>query len=113
MKKMTLSLAAVAALVFVGFDTKSAEAAHGFGGFGFHYGGPLFHVDVGNPHGFSRVRSHRVSHHTPAHYDWHDTSHFDYVPARNVRHGNHYDYVPARVEYHETGHWDRHHGGHH
>jgi len=110
MKKITLSLAVVAAFALVGLDTQCAEAAHGFRSYGVHYAGPGFHIDVGNPHGYRWGRTHIARHHVRSHLDWHDTSHFDYVPAHSVRHGNHYDYVPARVQYHRTGHWDRHYG---
>lgn len=112
MKRITLTLAAITALAFVGFDSQRAEAAHGFRGFGVHLGGPNFHVDVGNPHGYGWGRTHVVRRRSPVHYDWHNTSHYDYIPAHAVPHGNHIDYVPGRVQYHREGHWDRHRGFH-
>jgi hypothetical protein len=46
------------------------------------------------------------------HYDWHDTSHYDYHAPELIRHGNHYHYQPGHYDLHRTGHWDLHHGGH-
>ena len=112
MKKITLSLAAVAALVLFGLDTQSAEAGHGYRGVGFHFAGPFLHIDVGNPHGYSCNRTHVARRHAPAHVDWHDTSHYDYIPPHAVRHGNHIDYVPGRMQFHREGHWDVHRGHH-
>ena len=106
MKKLTIALAAVATLALVNADSNSAEAAHGYGGFGIHLGGRNVHLDIGNPHGYRSHYRHRgrQSHH----YDWHDTSHYDYHPGGYQRHNNHYDYVPGHWDYHQTGHWDRH-----
>jgi hypothetical protein len=121
MRKIALAVAAVAVIGF-GMDTSEAQAQ------GLHIGGRGFHVDIGNPHGryhgqsnfSSRYRSvpsyhnYRVQSYRPSyqrgHYDYHDTSHFDYIPSRVVRHGNHYDYQPARYQFHRTGHYDYHRG---
>lgn len=108
MKKITLSLAVIAALAFLCLETKSAEAAHGNRGAGLHYGGPFFHIDIGNPHRYGRRQAHVARRYAPVHRDWHNTGHFDYVPPRSVPHYNHYDYAPGRVQYHQTGHWDSH-----
>jgi hypothetical protein len=43
------------------------------------------------------------------HYDWHDTSHYDYHPGEYVPHRNHYHYVPGHYDLHREGHWDAHH----
>lgn len=43
------------------------------------------------------------------HYDFHNTTHFDYQPARTVPHYNHFDYQPGRYVQHQTGHYDLHH----
>jgi hypothetical protein len=43
------------------------------------------------------------------HYDWHNTSHWDYVPGGLQRHGNHFHYQPGGWIYHQDGHWDLHH----
>lgn len=113
MRKITLSLAALAALVWLGIDTGAAEAAHGYGGFGVHIGGRNVHLDIGNPHGGFGYRGYRSFYRAPAHYDWHDTSHYDYHPPSYVPHRNHYDFVPGHYDFHRTGHWDRHRGFHH
>ncbi len=119
MNKITLSFAALAALAFVGFDTNTAQAAHGFGGFGLHFGGRNVHFDIGNPHGYRNqvnyrtTRTYRPQYQTRSHYDWHDTSHYDYHPGGYVRHGNHVDYQRGHYDYHQQGHYDRHSGGHH
>jgi hypothetical protein len=114
MNKLTLSIAALAALTFVGLEPSAAEAAHGYRGFGLHIGGRNVHFDIGNPHGYARqqtVHCYYPSHGTSrAHYDWHDTSHYDYHPAGYVRHGNHLDYRPGHYDYHQEGHYDRHYG---
>ncbi len=124
MNKITLSLAALAALLMVGLDGPSAQAAHGFGGFGIHLGGRNVHLDIGNPHGRhyqpQRQVTYRRSYSNPrwygssaGHYDYHDTSHYDYHPGGYVRHGNHLDYQRGHYDFHQQGHYDRHHGGHH
>lgn len=43
-------------------------------------------------------------------HGWHNTSHYDYQPARIQRHYGHYDYRPARYNVHRSGHL--HHYGH-
>ncbi len=110
MRKLTFALAAVAVLVLVGADSNTANAAHGYSGFGIHIGGRNVHLDIGRPHGFRSHHVYRTRYTAPHHYDWHDTSHVDYHPASYQRHFNHYDYVPGHLDYHQTGHWDRHRG---
>ncbi|NOZ38754.1 MAG: hypothetical protein GXP24_00835 [Planctomycetes bacterium] len=120
-KKITLGFAALAAFALVGFDANTAEAAHGFGGFGLHFGGRLVHFDVGNPHGYGyrnqvtyrTARTHYPRHQTRRHSDWHDTSHYDYDPGGYVGHYNHFDYRPSHYDFHQDGHYDRHGGSHH
>lgn len=63
--------------VYVGYDP----------GFDPHYNGPIGRIIVTQP-------------------VWHDTSHYDYQPARLLRHGNHYHYEPGGYVFHQTGHWD-------
>lgn len=113
MKKLALSLAALAALVWLGFDSSTAQASNRYRGFGIHLGGRNLHLDIGNPHGRHGYHRYRSWHRGPVHYDWHDTSHWDYHPPSLVPHGNHYDFVPGHYDYHRTGHWDRHRGYHH
>lgn len=124
MRKITLGAAALAAVLMLSLDTGAAQAAHGFG---LHFGGRNVHLDIGNPHGYRHGRqvAYRRPYSNPRwyghnnvyrgrpHLDWHDTSHFDYVPGGYVRHNNHYDYVPGRHVWHREGHWDVHHGRHH
>jgi hypothetical protein len=115
MKRITFSLAVVAAFALVGLNSTRAEAAHGYGGFGVHFGGPYLHLDVGNPHGRgayarSSYYEHRSRQRASYHPNWHDTSHWDYHPPEVVRHGNHLDHVPGHFDLHRTGHWDRHRG---
>ena len=125
MNKITLSLAVLATMAFVAIDSNTAQAAHGFRGFGLHFGGRNVHLDIGNPHGnhhgyhhrsnvvYRTSRNYHPGHRARYHYDWHDTSHFDYIPGGYVRHGNHLDYVPGRYVYHQEGHYDKHRGSHH
>ncbi|MCA9072972.1 MAG: hypothetical protein KDA84_28810 [Planctomycetaceae bacterium] len=42
------------------------------------------------------------------HYDYHDTTHFDYHPPTIIRHGNHFDVTPGHYDLHRSGHYDRH-----
>lgn len=103
MKVFALTAMAVAGLMWAG--SRPAEAAD------IHFGF--------SPYGFSSSYYspswHRSYYHHPrrGHYDWHDTSHYDYVPPRVVPHGNHYHYVPGSYIWHQDGHWDYHRGGHH
>lgn len=131
MNKITLGLATVGALLFVGIETSSAEAAHGSSSFGLHIGGRNLQLSVGSANApaypryeqvayrrsYSNPRWYGYGNHRTSGYRWHDTSHWDYVPGRYVPHGNHCDYVPGRQVWHRDGHWDRadrgHRGGHH
>jgi hypothetical protein len=100
MKKLLIASVVIAGFALAG-STSTAEAAD----FGIHFGHGGVHVGVGHGHhGHGHVHYPR----TRGHYDWHNTSHFDYVPARYQRHGNHYHYVPGRYYYHRSGHWDYH-----
>ena len=111
MKKFTLSLAAVAAFALLTFDAGTAEAAHGFRGFGIHLGGRNVHLDIGRPHGSHFYDSYQTSFYAPAPRVWHDTSHYDYDPGGYVPHRNHCDYVPGHFDYHRSGHWEYGYGG--
>jgi hypothetical protein len=125
MTKFTLSFAALAALTLVAADANPARAGHPFPGFGLHFGGRNVHFDVGNPHGnayrqpapYRAVPPYYPPQHYAAyrggyHYDWHDTSHYDYHPPQIVRHGNHFDYLEGHYDFHPEGHYDPHRGGH-
>ena len=107
MKRFIILLVALASTFAFAIGTP-AKASD----FGLHFSGRGYHVDLGRT-------AHRRAHGTGGydwpgyhggHYDWHDTSHFDYHPAESVRHGNHYHYFPGHYDFHETGHWDHHHG---
>jgi len=121
-KIVKVGAVALATMMFVGIDSKPAQAQFGFGGFGIHLGGRNVHVDIGNPHGYrssygrqsnyGRSYQRYQAYRAPAHLDWHDTSHVDYIPGGYVRHRNHYDYVPGRHVIHREGHYDVHRGGH-
>ncbi len=105
MKKLMIASVVVAGLALSG-ETSTAEAANfgiHFGHGGVHFGHGGVHVDIGH-----RYHGHRYHGHRGGHYDWHDTSHFDYVPGRYRRHGNHYHYTPGRYYYHRSGHYDYH-----
>jgi hypothetical protein len=43
-----------------------------------------------------------------SHRHWHDTSHWDYHPARIVPHGNHFHIAPRHYHWHQEGHFDHH-----
>jgi hypothetical protein len=43
------------------------------------------------------------------HHDWHDTTHYDYVPGGYQRHGSHFHYQPGQMRLHQDGHYDLHH----
>ncbi len=120
MKKITLPLAAIAALAFVALDSSPAQAQ-----LGIYIGGRGAQIGIGSPYrvGYG-YRGYTTAYHPSAraayrgqysrtHYKWHDTSHWDYLPGQWVPHGDHCDYVPPRRVWHEDGHWDRHRGNHH
>lgn len=69
-----------------------------YGG-GLGYGGGHLHHDV-DP---------TVNPGPGGHYDWHDTTHYDYIPGRWVQHGCHSHYIPGRYVLHQDGHFDLHH----
>jgi hypothetical protein len=108
MKKLTLTLAALATIVMLSLSISTASAA----GFRIYTSSrPVYRTSV---YGYAP----RPIYYTPGygastvvvggyHADvWHDTSHLHYRPAAIVPHGDHYDYVPERYEVHSTGHWD-------
>lgn len=122
MNKITLSIAGLATLLLAGFDIKQAQAAHGYRGVGIHIGGPNLHLDIGRPHArhyqsqsrvaYRPIGAYRGHSRLRGHYDWHDTSHYDYHPGEYVRHGNHFDYNPGHYDWHSQGHYDWHGPGH-
>ena len=109
MKTLVLSLVTLVASAAIGAVDSPAKAD----GFGIHFSGPGYHIDVGRPH-------HRHVYYGGWRADpsdggwyggyrtrvWHDTSHYDYRPGEFVRHSNHFHYVPGHFDYHEEGHWD-------
>ena len=113
MKKL-LAIAVIAASAMLVSGGEEARAQ------GIHIGGRGVHIDVGRPHG-RRYGGHSFYHSGyghrggwsgwgghRSHYDWHDTSHYDFHPGGFERHRNHYHYVPPHYDYHRDGHWDRH-----
>lgn len=98
MKTLLLATAAALALTFAGGEAAQA------GGFGYGYGSSSFY---GGGHVHHDVNP--WIHPGHGHYHWHDTSHYDYIPGRWVRHGCHSHYVPGRWVLHQDGHFDLHH----
>ena len=97
-----LSAALMAAgVAFFSTDTASAQ----WNRYG-HYGQSYRNYDYHRGHSY-RNYGYR---HSPrsTHYDWHDTSHYDYHPPSIRWHGNHIDVTPGHYDYHRQGHWDRH-----
>ncbi|HRX80733.1 MAG TPA: hypothetical protein P5307_16805 [Pirellulaceae bacterium] len=118
MKKLVLAFGAVIGLGLVGMGTAEVQAASPFG---LHFGNGRVHVDIGNPHrGYSSYYrgnvygGHYGGHYGGGrgHYDYHDTTHYDWHPGQYYRHGGHYDYVPGHYDLHRSGHYDYHRGGH-
>ena len=112
MKRIATTLAIVIGLGLTGLGTARVEAASPFR---IHFGGGGVHVDIGHgQHGghghqsgsYYRGRSYG------GHYDFHDTSHYDWHPAQVYRHGNHFDVAPGHYDLHQSGHYDYHIGGH-
>lgn len=90
MKKLVLPLAVVAALLLVGLDANTADAARfriSYGGYGYGYNS-CYSPWYGGGYGPS----------------WHDTSHLHWHSGGYVPHGNHFDYVPGHFDVHHTGH---------
>jgi hypothetical protein len=99
---LTTAIAAVSLLS----GAKSAQAGHCHGGYGYNYA-PSYPVTAYGGH----------VHHGAnpwvnpgyGHYDWHDTTHYDYVAPRIVPHYNHFHYQPGGYILHQSGHYDLHH----
>ncbi len=108
MKRFMIVICVLAVIAVFGTFNSLAKASD----FDFHISGPGYHFDVGRPH--YRSVYHGGGHGWYGggwyadHYDWHDTSHYDYHPGRYVRHRNHFHYEPGHYDLHETGHWDHH-----
>ncbi len=92
MKKFAILCVAMVALLFV---ASSARAQHGYGGWN-------------NSGGWNRGYSNYGYNRFGGHYDWHNTSPYDYHPGSFQRHYNHFDYVPGHYDYHRSGHYDWH-----
>lgn len=104
MKTFALTVAAMAGFTLLGTASASAGGIYfSTGSQGHGYGGSYYgsHNGVWGRRPASR-----------GHYHYHDTSHFDYVPAHVVPHGNHLHYIPAQRYFHRDGHYDYHRGGH-
>ena len=118
MKTLILTTTAAVALMFAGADSAQAgqfRLVIGNGGINGGFAGGGFN----NP-AFGGIQNGHIGH--PGHpgnpglppgpgcghYDWHDTSHYDYIPGRWVRSGCGWRYVPGRYVFHQDGHWDFH-----
>jgi hypothetical protein len=120
MKTFILTLAAAVALIFTGSDSAQAGGQFqvvigngGFGGYG-GYGGGLYNGFGGGYGGLNQGHLHhdvnpQIDYGPGGHLDWHDTSHYDYIPGRWVQHGCHSHYIPGRRVLHQDGHFDLHH----
>ncbi|WP_437226655.1 hypothetical protein SH661x_004700 [Planctomicrobium sp. SH661] len=100
----TFAFTTLAMLGFVFYSDQTATAGghyhNSWGQYGTNYGNPWYSGGWGHQH-------------RRGHYDYHDTTHYDYVPDRVVPHGNHWHHVPGGYYLHQTGHYDYHRGGHH
>jgi hypothetical protein len=119
MKTLILTTTTMAALLLTGANTAEAgkfqlvigngggyvNPGYG-GGFGGFNGG---YAPINNGHLHHDVNPHVDPNPIGGHYDWHDTTHSDYIPGRWVKHGCHYHYIPGRYVLHQDGHWDLHH----
>lgn len=112
--KKSIIAAAVCTIVLLSAGTTSVNAA----GFGVYvgnsgYGYPTYYTPTYSTPVYSTYPGYVVKYNNSNWVDpdhtWHDTSHWDYRPARLQQHGNHFHYVPSRYEWHETGHVDHHH----
>lgn len=109
MEKLTLTVAALFALCFVGIAAELADAQ------GFHFGGGGMHVDVSQPYGGHGYYPQSYYPHTPywgggwsGYSGRHDTFYYDYYPRTIVPHSFHYDAAPAYYNVHSSGHWSGH-----
>jgi hypothetical protein len=112
MKRLIVLTSVFTAIVAFGTFSTPANAD----GFGFHFAGPGYHVDVGRPHyghayhgGYYNTGYGGYENYYRGGYGrsvWHDTDHYDYHPPEVVRHRNHYHVIPGHYDYHDTGHWD-------
>ncbi|SFI19773.1 hypothetical protein [Planctomicrobium piriforme] len=103
MKTFALLTAAVAGLMWAGAG--QAQAGGHNHGYGYGYGNSWNNTYWGGGSNWGYQRR--------GHYDFHNTSHYDYVPGGVVPHGNHLHYVPGTYQWHQTGHYDYHRGNHH
>ena len=112
MKKIALAFAVVIGFGLAGMGSARTEAASPFR---LHFARGGVHIDVG--HGYYRGYSSHVGRHYGGrryggHYDYHNTTHYDFHPGHYYRHGNHIDYAPGHYDLHRSGHYDYHRGGH-
>jgi hypothetical protein len=108
MKTLILATAALATL-FIATESANAGDFHiqvGYGG-GYGYNQGYGYNNFGNGHLHHNVNPYVDLGH--GHYDWHDTTHQDWIPGRWERHGCHYHWVPGRWVTHYDGHYDLHH----
>jgi len=110
---LTLTNSADAQGVHFSFGGGAAYGSFGHGGHGSLHGGHGFQHGYGFQSGYGGHLHHNVNPHLVqpgnGHLHWHDTSHYDYVPGRFVRHGCHYHYIPGQTILHRDGHFDLHH----
>ena len=92
MRKLALCLIALSALALVGLDAKPTQAAYGFG---FHFGGPRVHVELGRPHQSYRTYSSSY---------YHGRGHYDSYPSSYVHQYDRHGYVPVQHIYYRSSH---------
>lgn len=99
-KRVSLAIAVLACIALVGGTTSVAHASSW--GFGTRYGSQS---NWGHSNHYRRGQSRGYGH-----YDYHDTSHYDWHRGGFQRHGNHFHYTPGHYDYHQSGHYDYHRG---
>ena len=118
-KRTSLALAVIVGIGLAGFGASQAQAGHPWGT-GIHVGHNSLHYGHGSSHVVRYSGLHNRLYYAPGafgnvhgnHFDWHDTSHFDYHPGHYIFNGYSYQYVPGHWDFHNDGHWDFHRGGH-
>lgn len=98
-RSLTICAALAGGLFFASTNSASAQ-------FGTNQRGYQLHIPGNN---YSRQYRYGVEMYPRRlHYQWHDTSHYDYRPGYLWQHGNHYHYEPGQYRFHNDGHWDVH-----
>jgi hypothetical protein len=105
MKTLVLALA-TAGLILTGSDAAQAGGGCRSGGFG--YGGFGYGGYVQPSYGGFGYGGGWYGDFGGGHAHWHDTSHWDYIPPRVIRHCDHYHVQPGGWTFHRDGHWDYH-----